>query len=76
MCGQFVRFFDQIREARQTYDDAFRKPNGKVPVRTLDLRIRMRVTGAGFFDARHNVSSAAENFIELHPMIAIEFLDE
>jgi len=70
------RFFVQIREARQTFDDRFRKPNGKVPVEMLDLRIRMRVTGVGFFDARHNVSSAAENFMELHPVIAIEFLDQ
>lgn len=46
------RFFDQIRKARQTFDARFRKPNGKVPVEIPDLRIRMRVTGVGFFDAR------------------------
>jgi len=37
-------------------------------------RPRVRVTGVGFFDFPHGQRGAAPNHIELHPVLAIEFL--
>jgi len=34
------------------------------------------VYGVAFFDACHNVSMAAPNFLELHPVIAVKFANE
>ena len=40
-----------------------------------DRPIRVEVTGIGFFDRNHGQVGAAPNFVELHPVLALRFLD-
>jgi hypothetical protein len=35
--------------------------------------LRVRIAGVGFFDRNHGQYRPAANFIELHPVLAIEF---
>jgi hypothetical protein len=35
--------------------------------------LRVRIAGVGFFDRNHGQYGPAPNFIELHPVLAIEF---
>lgn len=69
-----ARFHDEIHAVRKKFDDHF-KVNGKVRKSKKVVNERVRVTGVGFFDSPHKVTNAAPNFIELHPVLKIEFLD-
>lgn len=71
-----ARFHDEIHAVRDAFDEHFKTPNGKVRKSKKVVNERVRVTGVGFFDAPHKVTHAAPNFIELHPVIKIEFLNE
>ena len=68
---EYALFHDAIHVVRKKFLDHF---NGKLSKGTVNERVI--VTGVGFFDARHNVSMAAPNFIELHPVIDIKFAGE
>jgi len=37
--------------------------------------LRVLVTGVGFFDKKHGQSDGAPNYFELHPVLAVRFLD-
>jgi len=71
-----ARFHDEIHAVREAFDDHFKQTNGRVRKSKKVVNERVRVTGVGFFDSPHKVTNAAPNFIELHPVIKIEFLDE
>jgi hypothetical protein len=71
-----ARFHDEIHEVRDFFDEEFQRPNGQAAKSKKNVNRRVRVTGVGFFDWPHTVKNAADNFIELHPVIEIEFLDE
>jgi hypothetical protein len=62
------RFFGAICDTWQAFNEHFKGKKSKGTVND-----RVTVYGIGFFDAPHDVSAAAPNFIELHPLIGIEF---
>lgn len=68
--GKSSRFTNQIRAARTAFDQKFAsvtttaKQAGGVP---------LRVTGLGFFDIKRHGTGGADNGIELHPVLGIEF---
>ncbi|MCU1231708.1 MAG: hypothetical protein JWO97_4592 [Acidobacteria bacterium] len=64
-----ARFHDAIHEVRRQFAQHFKGAKSKKTVNE-----RVIVYGVAFFDSPHNVSSAAPNFIELHPVISIRFL--
>lgn len=54
--------------ARAALQAAVTRPNPD------DRPVRLRVTGVGFFDRNHGQLGAAPNYIELHPVLAVEVL--
>jgi hypothetical protein len=63
------------REGRSSgLAETFRRARGEVGRRGSKGRL-IRVTGVGFFDYTHWQPGAARNGFELHPVLAVEFLD-
>ena len=54
------------------YATARERLEARLRVWTRDT-LRIRIAGVGFFDRNHGQYGAAPNFIELHPVLAIEF---
>ena len=59
---------EDFARARATLRQILATPN------PADEPIVLRVTGVGFFDRNHGQVGAAPNFIELHPVLAIQRL--
>lgn len=59
---------DAIRQTRSAF-------YGRFPVTTKfkNTRTRATITGIGFFDFIHGQSGVADNGIEIHPVLSIEF---
>ncbi len=63
------------REGRTTgLSETYRRARSEVRRRGARGRL-IRVTGVGFFDYTHWQPGAARNGFELHPVLAVEFLD-
>ena len=56
-------------EARSVLQAILALPNPE------DKPLRVEVTGVGFFDRNHGQTGAAPNFIELHPVLKLRFLE-
>ena len=69
-----ARFRARIQRVRLKFGNEFKKPDGTARKSQRVVNRRVRITGVGFFDARHKVTDAAPNFIELHPVLDIVFL--
>lgn len=65
---QASRFFSAIEQTRARFDSAFTATGS---FKTANVPVR--VIGVGFFDRPHNATGPARNFIELHPVLSIEF---
>lgn len=57
-----------IENARSRFDARFH-PNGSFQT----VNVPVTVTGVGFFDFKHGQTGVADNGIELHPVISVEF---
>ncbi len=66
--------YEKIKIARDDFD---RKFNGVLkPTSTpKSPNVKIRIAGIGMFDKEHNQLGRAQNGIELHPVLGIEFLD-
>ena len=64
----------QFLQARQALLGRFPEPHAQFHYFTPAWRVR--VEGIGFFDMFHRQKGVAENCIELHPVLKIEFLRE
>ncbi len=62
---------DDITKARQDFTDHCGKPT--TGFKTLEQRLVVTATGVGFFDFLHGQKGVADNGIELHPVLGIEF---
>jgi len=62
-------FAEAFSQARSALKAELSRPNPE------DRPIRVEVTGVGFFDRNHGQFGAAPNFVELHPVLALRFLD-
>jgi hypothetical protein len=62
-------FAEAFARARSALKAELSRPNPE------DRPIRVEVTGIGFFDRNHGQFGAAPNFVELHPVLALRFLD-
>jgi len=62
---------DDIRKARQDFIDHCGQPT--TGFKTLHQRLTVSVTGVGFFDFLHGQKGVADNGIELHPVLQIDF---
>ena len=62
-------FAQAYAEARSALEAGLARPNPE------DRPIRVEVTGVGFFDRNHGQTGAAPNFIELHPVLSLRFLE-
>jgi len=56
-------------QARSVLEAGLARPNPE------DKPLRVEVTGVGFFDRNHGQTGAAPNFIELHPVLKLRFLE-
>jgi hypothetical protein len=75
-------FKDQITSARQAFDARFglqmqalralAQPGQPAPM-IVQVQIPVHVTGIGFFDFIHGQTGVAQNGIELHPVLSIQF---
>lgn len=61
-------FAQAYAEARSVLETGLARPNPE------DHPLRVEVTGVGFFDRNHGQTGAAPNFVELHPVLALRFL--
>jgi hypothetical protein len=61
-------------QARQELADRLSAPQAHF--RRLNPAWIVKVQGVGFFDIYHNQIGVAENCIELHPVLRIEFVRE
>lgn len=64
----------QFLETRQTLVERLAAPQAHF--RRFNTAWLVRVEGVGFFDIYHNQIGVAENCIELHPVLRVEFLRE
>jgi len=65
------RFKEQIEEARLALADRLQPTT-----HFNNESIRVRITGVGFFDLMHGQTGVAQtNALELHPVLAVEFLE-
>ena len=62
-------FAQAYAAARSVLEAGLARPNPE------DRPLRVEVTGVGFFDRNHGQIGAAPNFIELHPVLALRFLE-
>jgi hypothetical protein len=62
-------FAHAYAEARSVLEAGLARPNRE------DRPLRVEVTGVGFFDRNHGQTGAAPNFVELHPVLALRFLE-
>jgi hypothetical protein len=62
-------FAQAYAQARSALEAGLARPN------PADRPIRVEVTGVGFFDRNHGQTGAAPNFIELHPVLSLRFLE-
>lgn len=62
-------FAPAYAEARSVLEAELARPNPE------DRPLRVEVTGVGFFDRNHGQTGAAPNFVELHPVLALRFLE-
>jgi hypothetical protein len=67
----YAVYHDAIHAVREHFLHHFGNQKSK---RTVNESVT--VYGVAFFDACHNVSKAAPNLLELHPVIAIKFANE
>jgi hypothetical protein len=73
--GSQTPFADGIISARQTIDQRF--PNAHQTGNWNDgAAAQVEVTGIGFFDRPHNQVGRDPNNIEIHPILAIQFLGQ
>jgi hypothetical protein len=70
-----ARFRGGIQRVRAKFGNEFKRPDGTPRKSQQVVNRRVRITGVGFFDSPHIVTNAAPNFIELHPVLDIVFLD-
>ncbi len=65
---------ERIKIARDDFD---RKFNGSLRPTSnpKSPNVKIRIAGIGMFDREHNQLGRADNGIELHPVLGIEFLD-
>jgi hypothetical protein len=68
-CAPGSRYAQEIAQVRQTIESVFRGPI----VRRLEVQVPVTVTGIPFFDPLHGQEGVAQNGIELHPILAIQF---
>jgi hypothetical protein len=61
----------EIRQARQDFVTHCGEPTPKL--RRFRKRVSVTVMGVGFFDFLHGQTGVADNGIELHPVMKIEF---
>jgi hypothetical protein len=62
---------ENIRKARQDFVDHCGEPTSGF--KRLQRKINVTVTGVGFFDFLHGQTGVADNGVELHPVVKIEF---
>jgi len=62
-------FAGAYAEARAVLQAGLARPNPE------DRPLRVEVTRVGFFDRNHGQTGAAPNFVELHPVLALRFLE-
>ncbi len=68
-CAAGSRFAAQIAAVRQAIEAHF---NGPI-TRKLHVQMPVRVMGVPFYDPLHGQEGVAQNGIELHPILAIQF---
>lgn len=61
-------FLDQIRQARAAMDSKF-TPAG----RKQKANVRVAIEGPAFFDFKHGQLGHARNYVEIHPVLKLEF---
>jgi|ERR1044072_1843545 hypothetical protein len=61
---------EMIDKARDDFNNRF-QPTAKFK----STNVKVRVTGVGFFDKIHGQKGVADNGVEIHPVLKIEFLD-
>jgi len=69
-CAVGSPWLDDMKAVRQAFRDRFGNVRAK-----KNLRVRVRITGPAFFDFIHGQTGHAENGIEIHPILGIEFLN-
>lgn len=62
-------YAEAYAQARSVLQAILARPNPE------DRPLRVEVTGVGFFDRNHGQTGAAPNFIELHPVLKLRFLE-
>jgi len=62
-------FAQAYAAARSALQVGLARPNPQ------DRPLRVEVTGVGFFDRNHGQAGAAPNFVELHPVLALRFIE-
>lgn len=73
--GTQTPFISGIKTTRRTMDQRF--PNANHAGGWNDGHgVQVEVTGIGFFDRSHQQTGRAPNNIEIHPILAIHFLDQ
>lgn len=61
---------EKLQQARNAFDAKF-----PVTGNFRDTRTKVRITGIPFFDRPHDQKGAADNGIEIHPVLSVEFPD-
>jgi hypothetical protein len=68
-CAKGSPFEDNIKQVRESIDKHFGGPIAK----SRRPNIPVIVSGVAFFDKKHGQTGVAQNGIELHPLLSIEF---
>jgi hypothetical protein len=68
-CAPGSRYAQEIAQVRQTIESVF---HGPIVGRHV-VQVPVTVTGIPFFDPLHGQEGVAQNGIELHPILTIQF---